>query len=63
MSTTRVNQRGAPVFETSVIFPSDLLEGEAKQLLLLIVDHLCLEAVRTNATKHGTTQIILKPQE
>lgn len=59
---TLTNQRGAPVFETQVFDALDLNGLEAKQLVLLIADHLGLEVYRTNATKHGSTEVTLRPK-
>lgn len=56
-----VNQRGEEVEET-VLSPywGDMTGDEAKTLLMLLLDRLGLEAVRTNATKHGATEVILR---
>ena len=58
-----VNQRGAPIFQTLVTDPLDLNGLEAKQLVLLIANYLNLDVYRTNATKHGSTELIIQPKE
>lgn len=63
MPNQELNQRGVPVFRSPVISADHLSEHEAKQLLLLLIDHLNLNAEFTNATKHGDTQLILTPKE
>lgn len=59
----RVNQLGDPVFEDPIFSASDLTDDEAKELLLLLIGRLGLKATKTNATKHGDTQITLETQD
>ena len=40
---------------------SDLTPDELQILVFGLLDHLQLTAVRTNATKHGDTQILIQP--
>lgn len=49
---------------TDYLYPfSDLSEGELQVILFQILDHLKLDAVRTNRTKHGNTEIVVQPSE
>jgi hypothetical protein len=34
-----------------------------RELILLTIAHLKMEAVMTNATKHGNTEISLRPEQ
>lgn len=56
----RTNQRGEEVQE-HVLCQEDLNPGEAEVLLFKLLEHLNLEAVRTNATKHGDWQLQVRP--
>lgn len=56
-----VNQAGDAVFEQSINYPSDFAEGELAQAVIALADHLKLLIVRTNATKHGNTELQLNP--
>lgn len=58
----RTNQRGEEVQE-HVLWQEDLNPGEAEALLFVLLDHLNLIAVRTNATKHGNTELQLRPRD
>lgn len=58
-----VNQNGDPVFEDKIWNPDDLTDGEAKQLLIMLLEKMNLRAVRTNATKHGNTEFRLEEIE
>jgi len=59
--TRLVNQRGEPVYERTVagcgVEPN---EAELRTVVSMLLDHLNLEAVLTNATKHGTCEIELR---
>jgi hypothetical protein len=57
---SRVNQAGAPIEEHTLLFPEDFKEGEVAQAVLLILGRAGLELVRTNATKHGNTELELR---
>lgn len=55
-----VNQQGKPVQEDFLGTWSDLSHAELQELLFLVIAHLNLAAYRTNATKHGTTELELR---
>lgn len=55
-----INQRGEPIAEEWLYSLSELKEGELQRIVFLLLDHLKLEAYRTNATKHGNTEIVLR---
>jgi DNA primase len=55
-----VNQRGDPAAEEAIMFPGDFEGDELRQAVLLLAERLGVEIIRTNATKHGDTQIQLK---
>ena len=61
---SEVNQNGDVIKETefSQWNTNEFSEKEKVKVLCLLLDYLKLEAVRTNATKHGTTEIVLRPQ-
>lgn len=54
-----VNQRGEPVQEDYML-PGIFEPGELEQAVCLLVQHLGLDLVRTNATKHGNTELRLR---
>lgn len=54
-----VNQNGEPVQE-NFLYPGDLREGELEQALFLLLRHLNIDLVRTNATKHGNVELDLR---
>jgi len=56
----RVNQRGDEVFEEMLGEWSTLTPDELQTILFGMLDHLNLVAIKTNATKHGDTQIEIK---
>lgn len=58
----RVNQLGEEIKEERVSFPEWLGPGEAEALLFVLLDHLKLDVVRTNATKCGATEMQLRPR-
>jgi hypothetical protein len=58
-----VNQEGQEVNEEVLRWADQLDDDTTKQLILLTIQHLKLEAVRTNATKHGNTEILLRPEQ
>jgi hypothetical protein len=57
------NQRDQPVFTEPLFSFSGLASGELQQLVFQLLDHLQLTAVRTNATKHGDTQVLIQPNQ
>jgi CO dehydrogenase/acetyl-CoA synthase epsilon subunit len=59
----RVNQAGDEVFRETFYGPTELSDKEAKELLLKLIEHLGLRAVKTNATKHGNTEIVLEKED
>lgn len=53
-----VNQRDEPVFEDLIISGSDFEDSEeVGQAVVLLAEKLGFFFVRTNATKHGYTEI------
>ena len=57
---TTVNQNGDPVFDQYITEWSELNEGELQKLVLMLIHHLGLVVYRTNATKHGNTELQLR---
>lgn len=60
----RVNQMGEPV-EESELFPHGFnyqswSKEDLATALGLLCSHLKIEIVRTNATKHGATELVLR---
>lgn len=62
-TTVLINQRGEPIVEEWLGPHSELAEGELQRIVFLLLGHLKLEACRTNATKHGNTEIVLREVE
>lgn len=63
----RVNQRGEEVEETT-LFPyghawEKWTPEELAQAVALLCQHAGVEIVRTNATKHGNAELVLRPTE
>ncbi len=56
---TPVNQRGEPVFEEYLGTWSNLNTDELQIILFEILGTLNWHAIRTNATKHGNTEIVI----
>ena len=61
----RVNQRGEPI-EENTLFPygheyEKVSDADRNQAIDLLCQHLNVRLVRTNATKHGNTEIVLMP--
>ena len=54
-----VNQRGEPVFEEYLGAHSNLEAHELQIILFDMLAEMNLCAVRTNATKHGNTEIVI----
>ena len=60
----QVNQMGKPVIEYVVEF--DHAVGDVPEIntaIALLLNHLKLELVRTNATKHGVFEYVLRTTE
>lgn len=57
-----VNQKGEPVVETELFkcWSDTATDTERDTAISLILEHLGLEIVRTNATKHGNTELELR---
>ena len=62
MSDRWVNQLGEPVEETQLfqIGCDSATDYERDTAISMILDYLQMEIVRTNATKHGTTELVLR---
>lgn len=59
----KVNQAGNPVFETPILFEDCFQDArEVAEAVLALADHLGLSFVRTNATKHGETRILIRSE-
>ena len=62
LPSAQVNQRGDPVEET-LMFPcwsDSATTKERDEAISLILEHLGMEIVRTNATKHGNVKLELR---
>lgn len=59
----RTNQRDEPIAEDFLYHADDFREGELANAVLLLLDHLKLGLVRTNATKHGNVMLQLRPKD
>ena len=58
-----INQNGEEVFTKDITHSRDFRdEDELAEALLLVIEHLGLDLVRTNDTKHGETELQLKPK-
>ena len=57
-----VNQRGEEAFN-DYIYLKDLTDQEVRTVLNLVLDILNLDVHRTNATKHGITELQLRNSE
>lgn len=53
----------APFRETMIRYCNDLTHEELTDVMFALLDHLKLNLIRTNQTKHGDTQLILEPDE
>lgn len=61
-----LNQSGDEIFEEDVFTPhwqSGTTDAEVRDTICLILGHLNLKVIKTNATKHGTTELELRPYE
>lgn len=56
----RLNQAGAPIKEEYISEYGQLNVRENRELLFMLIEHLNLAIWRTNATKHGNTEIQLR---
>lgn len=50
-------------FTDPVYMPDMIQDEDIKVLLWLLLDRLKLDLVRTNRTKHGNTELQLRPRE
>lgn len=57
----RVNQQGDEIREF-LLFHGDMEPKDLEELLFMILDHLKLQAWRTNATKHGGWETQLRSE-
>ena len=55
---------GDPVEETQLfkLWSDSATDDERDTAISMILDYLQMEIVRTNATKHGTTEIVLRKE-
>lgn len=61
---TRVNQMGDPVRTEILNFSTgDVSREDTQKVIGLMLDHLKLIAVKTNATKRGYTEVQLQPED
>jgi hypothetical protein len=60
---TSVNQRVEPVFEEYLYAHSSLDTNELQIILFEMLSKMNWYAVRTNATKHGNTEIVIHKGE
>jgi hypothetical protein len=61
---TYTNQNGDPIVEDVLHrYVDQPTPGEMWQITAMLLDHLKLEAVRTNATKSGQFEIALRPTD
>ena len=56
------NQKGEEINDEWIGFPDQLDPSEVAEVLLLLIEQLNLILYRTNGTKHGITQLELRPQ-
>lgn len=49
--------------ETMIRYAHDMTHEELTDVVYALLDHLKLNLIRTNRTKHGDTQLILEPDE
>lgn len=61
---TQTNQMGDPV-EEEVLFPAYAYveQSDLSAAVSLLCQRLGVEIVRTNATKHGTTELVIREVE
>lgn len=50
-------------FRETLMFIDQLTHEDLVQVVFKLLDHLKLNLVRTNCTKHGDTQLLLEPEE
>ena len=64
-SVKSVNTNGDEIEETKMfqMWCGEHTDEERDMAISLLLDHFNLEIVRTNATKHGTTEMVLRKQE
>lgn len=56
----RVNQAGQPIREQVLSVYDNIDRAGLNEVVFALLEHLGLEAVRTNATKHGDTQTVVR---
>lgn len=57
-----INQKNEPIVEQVLSVYDDLDRSTLNGVLFALLAHLKLEAVRTNSTKHGGRQIIVRAE-
>lgn len=59
------NQQSKPILETTLFksWSQIATDAELNQAIILILEHLNCTIVRTNATKHGNTELELRKDE
>ena len=58
----RFTHIGSVLYERRIQTSDDLSQHEATELLLELIDHLELDALRTNATESGAEEILIRPR-
>lgn len=58
----RFTYKGSVLYEQRIQEANELSHNEATELLLDLIDHLELEALRTNATESGAEEILIRPR-
>lgn len=58
----RFIHQGTVLYERRIEDADDLTHNEAIELLLDLIDHLELDALRTNATESGCEEICIRPR-
>lgn len=58
----RVNQKGEEIVEETLFQPWSVpaTDEERDAAITLLCEHLNVRIVRTNATKHGNTELVLR---
>lgn len=60
----KINQRGEQIIEEHLfayVGQTDITDQDRDVAIKLILEHLNLQIIATNATKHGDRQLILRP--
>lgn len=58
----RFTYKGSVLYEQRIQTSDDLSQHEATELLLELIDHLELDALRTNATESGAEELVIRPR-